>query len=164
MFKLKKQSNDFYFDVLGVNRLSTKVLIKKAFRDLIKAWHPDKFKDDIVSNAEATERSILIIEAYEILRNYVPPDDADIYLPSFKAVKQDSQLRQDIIRERVKSSNLYSVGYSIEMQILQIEYTNGRIYEYYDVPKSVFMELLNSESKGKYANRNICFSFRYNSF
>ncbi|MFW5872052.1 MAG: KTSC domain-containing protein [bacterium] len=55
----------------------------------------------------------------------------------------------------VDSSNLDSVGYDDDSGILVIEFKKGAAYEYYDVPRYVFDELLGAESKGKYANHNI---------
>jgi hypothetical protein len=55
----------------------------------------------------------------------------------------------------VSSTNLSSVGYEEESLTLRVEFLNGTSYEYYNVPKEVFEELLNSSSKGQYLNSNI---------
>jgi hypothetical protein len=39
-------------------------------------------------------------------------------------------------RTPVSSSNLSSVGYDPDEQILEIEFNGGRVYQYYDVPPS----------------------------
>lgn len=55
----------------------------------------------------------------------------------------------------VTSSNLAAIGYDSTQAILRIEFNNGRVYEYYDVPQHVFDELETADSKGTYAAANI---------
>lgn len=55
----------------------------------------------------------------------------------------------------VSSSNISAIGYDESQNILQIEFNNGRLYEYYAVPPYVFNEFLGASSKGTYANQNI---------
>lgn len=56
-------------------------------------------------------------------------------------------------RQAVDSSNLASVGY--DPQTLEIEFKHGGIYQYYNVPKSVYDGLMNASSHGQYFDRNI---------
>lgn len=59
-------------------------------------------------------------------------------------------------RQPVESSLIRSVGYDLASSILEIELTGeGRIYEYFDVPLSVYSELMAAESKGEYFNEYI---------
>lgn len=51
-----------YYDILGVNRSTSKEEIKKAYRKLALEWHPDKNK-----SADAESKFKEINEAYEIL-------------------------------------------------------------------------------------------------
>lgn len=53
-------------------------------------------------------------------------------------------------RISVSSSNLASVGYDPENMILEIEFHNGGIYQYFNVPESVYKGLMNADSHGKY--------------
>lgn len=55
----------------------------------------------------------------------------------------------------VQSSNLVSVGYDRESNTLEIEFHNGRIYQYYGVGYDVYESLMNAGSKGSYFNQNI---------
>lgn len=50
----------------------------------------------------------------------------------------------------VQSSNISSIGYDENQSILQVEFNNGSIYNYYNVPKTIYSELINAESHGKY--------------
>ena len=60
----------------------------------------------------------------------------------------------------VESSNLAAVGYNHNEAVLRIEFNNGRMYEYYDVPQYVFDDLLVAGSKGQYAHQNIYKNYR----
>ena len=42
-------------------------------------------------------------------------------------------------RERVTSSNIFSVGFDENSETLEIEFHDGSIYEYYGVPKSLWV-------------------------
>lgn len=58
-------------------------------------------------------------------------------------------------REIVKSSNIASIGYDEEKEILEIEFNSGGIYQYLEVPDSVHKDLMGAASVGKYFNQNI---------
>lgn len=64
-------------------------------------------------------------------------------------------------RTPVSSSNLSSVGYDEKERILEIEFNNGGVYQYYNVPSRIHSELMNASSHGKYFHRNIKEEFRY---
>lgn len=65
-------------------------------------------------------------------------------------------------RTRVKSSNIRSVGYDPNSNILEVEFSHGGIYQYINVPESIFREFLTTPSKGKFHSKNIKghYSFR----
>ena len=58
-------------------------------------------------------------------------------------------------RTPVKSSNISSVGYDFEAQKLQVEFKNGGVFNYHDVPISAYTALMESPSIGKYFHDNI---------
>lgn len=64
-------------------------------------------------------------------------------------------------RIQVVSSNIRSVGYEADIEILEIEFTSGNIYQYFDVPEREYEELMNAASIGKYFNRKIKDNYRY---
>ena len=53
-------------------------------------------------------------------------------------------------RQYVSSSNIGSIGYDPENMILEIEFLNGSVYQYYDVPQSIYEGLMAADSHGKY--------------
>lgn len=61
----------------------------------------------------------------------------------------------------VDSSNLASVGFYNDRNVLEIEFRNGRVYQYSDVPEHIFQEILKAESKGQYFNQLIRDRFVY---
>lgn len=64
-------------------------------------------------------------------------------------------------REHVESSNIESIGYDSNSQTLEIEFLNGSIYQYFDVPMNIHEGLLNADSQGKYLAHSIKGNFRY---
>ena len=58
-------------------------------------------------------------------------------------------------RQSVESSNLASIGYDTENEILEVEFKHGGVYQYFDVPENVFEELMNADSHGRYFVHNI---------
>lgn len=55
-----------------------------------------------------------------------------------------------IKRTQVASSNIASVGYDKDKMILEVEFHNGAIYQYFEVPEKVYIELLKAPSHGAY--------------
>ena len=58
-------------------------------------------------------------------------------------------------RTPVNSSNLASVGYDASSQTLEIEFLHGGIYQYYDVPLTVYESLMSASSHGTYFDKSI---------
>ena len=55
----------------------------------------------------------------------------------------------------VSSSNLRSVGYDAASQTLEIAFHNGGVYQYLNVPESVYQALMKASSHGQYFHHNI---------
>jgi len=60
-----------------------------------------------------------------------------------------------IPRQSVQSSAIAKVGYSKRRHILEIEFVNGAVYRYLDVPVAVYRDLLSAESKARFYDSNI---------
>ena len=58
-------------------------------------------------------------------------------------------------RTSVSSSNLASVGYDPNTQTLEVEFLHGGIYQYTDVPLSVYEGLMAASSHGSYFDQNV---------
>jgi len=64
-------------------------------------------------------------------------------------------------REPVVSSNIASIGYDDVNCILEIEFVNGSVYIYFDVPEQVYRDFRASGSLGSFLNAQIRSRFRY---
>lgn len=64
-------------------------------------------------------------------------------------------------RESVSSSNIASIGYDNESGTLEIEFLNGSLYQYFDIPENVYYELMGADSYGRYLARSIKGHYRY---
>ena len=64
-------------------------------------------------------------------------------------------------REKVESSSLDSVGYDPRSETLEVEFKNGGVYRYLEVPEEEWRSLRTAESKGSYLNTHIKPSYRY---
>ena len=61
----------------------------------------------------------------------------------------------------VRSSNVHSVGYSLQARALEVPFRSGGVYRYYDVPKFVYDALLHAPSTGKFLAANVKGIYRY---
>lgn len=59
------------------------------------------------------------------------------------------------------SSNIASVGYDAETQTMEVEFTNGNVYQYFDVPQPVYEELVEAESAGRFLNAQVKGVYRF---
>src|SRR5437867_9728028 len=65
-----------------------------------------------------------------------------------------------IPRQPVQSTAIAKIGYSKRRHILEIEFANGAVYRYLDVPASVYRDLMSAESKARYYDFNIRKKYR----
>lgn len=55
-----------------------------------------------------------------------------------------------MIREAVASSTIISIGYDEPTETLEVEFLNGGIYQYYNVPPPIFEQFRLAPSKGQF--------------
>jgi hypothetical protein len=60
-----------------------------------------------------------------------------------------------IHREPVDSTALATVGYSKKLHALEIEFRDGLIYRYEEVPFPTYRDLVAADSKARFYNKNI---------
>ncbi|MBW8034515.1 MAG: KTSC domain-containing protein [Planctomycetes bacterium] len=63
-------------------------------------------------------------------------------------------------RTAVDSSNLANVGYDATKRVLVVEFNNGRVYEYRNVPVRVYSGLMRAGSKGGYLHKEVVKKYR----
>ncbi len=64
-------------------------------------------------------------------------------------------------RQSVQSSDLVSVGYDNLTKKLEIEFSDHRVYQYANVPLSVYQGLMRASSLGQYHHKHIKHSYQY---
>ena len=64
-------------------------------------------------------------------------------------------------KQGVASTNLASVGYDKETQTLEVEFLNGRVYQYYGVPDDMHGQLMRAPSKVQFFNAHIRDSYPF---
>lgn len=64
-------------------------------------------------------------------------------------------------RTRVSSSNIYSIGYDASTSTLEIQFNNGSIYQYSNVPYSIYQELMGASSHGEYLHAYVKGTYQY---
>lgn len=72
----------------------------------------------------------------------------------------DASIVSRIRRFPVESRALAAVGYSQRLRALEIEFRNGAIYRYLDVPPSVHRALVDAPSKARFYHENIRRKYR----
>lgn len=65
-----------------------------------------------------------------------------------------------IERRPVASSALASIGYSKRLRALEIEFRNGAIYRYINIPPEIYRDLMSASSKAQFYDDNIRGHFR----
>ncbi|HEX8280904.1 MAG TPA: KTSC domain-containing protein [Chthoniobacterales bacterium] len=76
------------------------------------------------------------------------------------AAEQSAGIVSRIPHQPVQSRGLAAVGYSTRLRALEIEFRRGGTYRYLDVPRSVYRELLASESKAGFYNKYVKGKYR----
>lgn len=52
--------------------------------------------------------------------------------------------------ESVQSTNISAIGYDHADHEMRVQFSNGKIYRYPNVPEQVYMDFLTADSKGKH--------------
>lgn len=132
--------------VLGVHEATELKELKSVYRNLMKDWHPDKFQDDHEKKLEAEEKSRKIIESYHFLVSIAPETRA-----------------QTLSEYTDTTNNSGIVDFEYKSEILSISFSDGNMYEYYGVPKAIYVKLINAETPARFARRHIYHTYIYRS-
>ena len=135
-----------YRKLLGTTEVSTLTELRSVYKSLMKTWHPDRFNDNHEQKLEAEEKSKTIIEAYHFLVSIAPE------------TREQSFAEYTIT---TTTSNIADFDY--RQQTLTIKFLDGAEYEYFDVPRNVYIKLINADSPGRFARRHIFNEYIYRS-
>ena len=130
--------------LLGIDKSADLKELKSIYRNFMKEWHPDKFQDNHTMKMEAEEKSKAFIEAYHFLVSVAPET-------------HEQQIEQ--YKEVVNSSKITDFGY--KDQTLRVNLADGSVYEYFGLPKNIYIKLSNSDAPDRFARRHIYYSFPY---
>lgn len=64
-------------------------------------------------------------------------------------------------RMSVPSTNVASIGYDASTQTLEVEFTNGSIYQYFNCGKELYHQFMTAPSKGQFLNAYIKNAYPY---
>ena len=135
-----------YRKLLGVNEVAELQELKSVYRNLIKVWHPDKYQESAEQKLEAEQKSQQIIEAYHFLVSIAP------------------ETRQQTLADyQITTGSSAIADFEYKSQVLKMTFMDGNAYEYFDVPKAVYVKLINADSPGRFARRHIYNEFLYRS-
>jgi DnaJ-class molecular chaperone len=134
-----------YRKLLNVSEDADLLELKTIYRNLIKTWHPDKFAHNEAEKLEAEGKSKTIIEAYHFLVSIAP------------------ETRQQTLDAYAITTSAGILSFDYKSQVLTVAFADENTYEYFDVPRSVYVKLINSDSPGRFARRHIFNEFIYRS-
>ncbi len=133
---------DDYRTLLEVSKNANLDELKKAYRNIMKQWHPDKFQEDEEGKLAAEEKSKKLIEAYHFLVSIAP---------------ETHQQNEEEYNNTINNSAI--VNYNYKGITLQINFADGNSFEYFEVPKATYIKFHNADAQSRFARRHICTSF-----
>lgn len=106
----------------------------------------------------------LITAIYEggVLRPLDPVDLSENQQVRIRILVEDlDDVERKMARAEVESSLISRVGYVAEYKVLEIEFNDGRSYQYFGVPERVYKSLMVAESRGRYFNDRVRDAYIY---
>ncbi len=132
-----------YRTLFAAEPKSTLKELKTAYRNLVKDWHPDKFQDDAQKLEEAEIMGRKVIDAYHFLVSIAPETKAknlDEYNATITSGIADFQHKG---------------------VLLEVTFVDGTTYEYFGVPKTIYIKMCQSDKLVRFAKRTIFNSYLY---
>ena len=133
-----------YRKLLGVAENTSLQELKTNYRNLMKDWHPDKFAEDHEGKELAEAKSKHIIEAYHFLVS-IAPETREVTYADYT----------------ITTASVAILDFTYKNEILQINFVDGTSYEYFGVPKAIYVKLINAPALGRFARRHIYTSSVY---
>jgi hypothetical protein len=132
--------------ILGVDEKATLIDLKKVYRKIMMEWHPDKFQESEEAKKMAEEKSTKLIASYHFL--------VSVHAETHAATKT----------EYTATISEASIGdFEFKSEILRVVFSDGNEYEYYGVPKAIYVKLVNSDTPDRFARRHIYENYLYRS-
>ena len=118
--------------------------LKLIYRNLMKQWHPDKFREGDEQAAVAEAKSKSIIEAYHFLVSVSPETHASY---------------SEEYNNTINTCGIADFEY--KGSTLKVSFTDGSVYEYFSVPRNSYIKLVNSATQARFARRHIFTTYLY---
>jgi DnaJ-class molecular chaperone len=134
-----------YRKLLNVDKAVTLKELKTIYRNSMKEDHPDTIAD-ANERLIAEEKSKNVIEAYHFLVSIAPETQ--------EKVKEEYDAT-------TKSINIQD--FHMDNTVLYIQFLNGAQFEYFGVPKNIYVKMVNAESPSRFARRHIYTNYLYRS-
>ena len=112
--------------------------LKTTYRNLVKEWHPDKFREGDELAKEAEEKSAKIIDGYHFLVS-IAPETIAANLEEYTKTATESGI----------------ADFQYKNQVMEITFLDGNTYEYFGVSKNTYTKFLSAENTYRFARRNI---------
>jgi len=132
--------------ILGVDDKATLSDLRKVYRKIMMEWHPDKFQDSEESKRMAEEKSTKLIASYHFLVS-VHPETHAATITEYTATISEASIDD----------------FEYKSEILRVVFSDGNEYEYYGVPKAIYVKLVNSDTPDRFARRHIYENYLYRS-
>ena len=137
---------DRHMAILGVDNKATLGDLKKVYRKIMMEWHPDKFQESEESKKMAEEKSTKLIASYHFLVS-VHPETHAATITEYNATITEASIDD----------------FEFKSEILRVVFSDGNEYEYYGVPKAIYVKLVNSDTPDRFARRHIYENYLYRS-
>ncbi|MES2485559.1 MAG: KTSC domain-containing protein [Bacteroidota bacterium] len=134
-----------YRKLLNVTKDATLKELKTIYRNSMKDHHPDTIADD-AERLAAEEKSTIFIEAYHFLVSVAPET-----LAKTKAEYTATTATQPLVE------------FYFDNMVLFMKFADGNQYEYFGVPKAIYIKMVNADSPARFAKRNIHGAYLYRS-
>lgn len=132
--------------ILGVDEKASLSDLKKVYRKIMMEWHPDKFQDSDESKKLAEEKSAKLIASYHFL--------VSVHIETHEATKE----------AYIATTTEASISdFEFKSEILRVVFSDGNEYEYYGVPKAIYVKLVNADTPDRFARRHIYENYLYRS-
>ncbi len=132
--------------ILGVDEKATLNDLKKVYRKIMMEWHPDKFQESDDAKKMAEEKSAKLISSYH-------------FLVSIHAETREASLTE----YTATTSEACIDDFEFKSEILRVVFSDGNEYEYYGVPKAIYVKLVNADTPDRFARRHIYENYLYRS-
>ena len=132
--------------ILGVDEKATLSDLKKVYRKIMMEWHPDKFQDSDEAKKMVEEKSAKLIASYHFL--------VSVHIETHEATKE----------AYIATTTDASIDdFEFKSEILRVVFSDGNEYEYYGVPKAIYVKLVNADTPDRFARRHIYENYLYRS-